>query len=908
MRKAGNSHFLVKFSCKLVLALLPLLVAPAWAFEFLEHPVDSDTYGPTYVTDLDEDNDPDIVTSDGWYENDGQANFTKHLINTVLGSPESAADLDSDGDLDLIGGGSSLVWYENDGDQNFTERLISTGDVGCRFQDNECVVGVDLDGDGDTDVLSGASSAGKIAWHENDGSQNFTERVIATGITAYAIQSVLAIDLDNDNDMDVISSAGSWYENDGMENFTEHALPGTDGNETSAADLDGDNDIDLVVVRDEGYLDPSFTAVAWFENDGNQVFTEHVLGGEDRAYSLHLVDFESDGDTDLVVGWLSNPGMISWFENIGSGAFVRHDAEHYESGSDFPVSAADFDGDGDTDLLSTSSGMSWHENVLGSCSVTLGVDRCKLKPRFRKTGSGTDKVTASCKVLDTYVAVAGIDPSVEQMLFTLDDAGGVCFTAAIDPADCVEKKGSFKCKPPKGTVPYVKVKIKPDRRNPGSYKLKFKAKEADLQCLNYAETPWTMGLTIGDDCGQVDCPSTGQRIECVKPSAAVVQAGDYHTCVLFDNGDVRCWGDPDGGQLGYGNLEKIGNNETPASVGYVDVGGVVAQLASDYPHNCALLDTGTVRCWGRNHRGQLGYGHTNNIGDNEVPASAGDVDVGGTVVQVTVGYDFTCALLDNGAVRCWGDNRYGKLGYGHTNNIGDDETPASAGDVDVGGVVVELFPGDSHTCALLEAGTVRCWGRNRDGQLGYGHTNNIGDDEVPASAGDVNVGGTVVQIVGGYDYTCALLDDGAVRCWGDSRFGQLGYGNTVTIGDDESPASAGDVDIGGKVVQLSATDWHTCALLDTGSVRCWGDGSDGKLGYGNEENIGDDETPASAGAVDVGGTVIQASAAIDHTCALLDNGAIRCWGRGKHGVLGYGNIDSIGDDETPASAGDVLFK
>ena len=148
------------------------------------------------------------------------------------------------------------------------------------------------------------------------------------------------------------------------------------------------------------------------------------------------------------------------------------------------------------------------------CSNTLGFDGCKLKPRFRRNPSKTDKLTVSCKVLNASAAVAGIDPSIERTLFTLDDSGGACFTTTTEPADCVEKNGSFKCKPAKGTVPFVQVKMKPDRRNPGSYKLKYKAKDADMQCLEVIESPWTMGLEIGDDCGQVACPSTGRRIEC----------------------------------------------------------------------------------------------------------------------------------------------------------------------------------------------------------------------------------------------------------------------------------------------------------------------------------------------------------------------------------------------------------
>jgi len=173
--------------------------------------------------------------------------------------------------------------------------------------------------------------------------------------------------------------------------------------------------------------------------------------------------------------------------------------------------------------------------TLPACSGSLGIDQCKLKAKFRKIETKPDKLVVSCKVLDASAAVDGIDPSVEQMLFSLDDAGGVCFTTTTDPADCVEKKGSFKCKPPRGTVPYVQVKIKPDRRNPGSYKLKYKAKDADIQCLDLAETPWTMGLEVGDDCGQAACPSTGRRIECFSMPDLFIHSDDIS--FVSKNGD-----------------------------------------------------------------------------------------------------------------------------------------------------------------------------------------------------------------------------------------------------------------------------------------------------------------------------------------------------------------------------------
>jgi hypothetical protein len=150
-------------------------------------------------------------------------------------------------------------------------------------------------------------------------------------------------------------------------------------------------------------------------------------------------------------------------------------------------------------------------------------------------------------------------------------------------------------------------------------------------------------------------------------------------------------------------------------------------------------------------------------------------------------------LLESGNVRCWGNGTYGRLGYGNTNNIGDDETPGSVGDVNVGAPVAQIATGQN-TCARLTNGNVRCWGR-ADAGLGYMNGEMIGDDETPASAGDVNIGASVAQVAVGTYHACARLTSGALRCWGDGYVGQLGYGNTKFIGDDETPASAGDVPV-----------------------------------------------------------------------------------------------------------------
>ena len=387
-------------------------------------------------------------------------------------------------------------------------------------------------------------------------------------------------------------------------------------------------------------------------------------------------------------------------------------------------------------------------------------------------------------------------------------------------------------------------------------------------------------------------------------------AGRTHTCARFANGTVRCWGEGTNGRLGYASTANVGDQANVGTAGTVNLGGQGAiQIATGEGDTCALFGDGTVRCWGLNNSGQLGYGNTESIGDNETPASVSSVSLGGSAVQIAVGANHNCALLANGTVRCWGLNSSGQLGYGNTESIGDNETPGSVGPVAFGGTAVRISAGGSHTCARLGEGTVRCWGLGTSGRLGYANTTTIGDNEAPSAAGAVGLGGSASLVAAGGSHTCATLANGTVRCWGLNSSGQLGYANTTTIGDNETPAAAGPVDLAGRnAVMVSTGELHTCALTNDHAVRCWGLGTSGRLGYANTTTIGDNETPGSAGAADLGGlSAIDVSAGGSHTCSALANGTVRCWGLNSSGQLGYGNTVSIGDNETPGSAGPVDF-
>jgi alpha-tubulin suppressor-like RCC1 family protein len=403
--------------------------------------------------------------------------------------------------------------------------------------------------------------------------------------------------------------------------------------------------------------------------------------------------------------------------------------------------------------------------------------------------------------------------------------------------------------------------------------------------------------------------------------AGLIDVGAEHACAVLGSGAARCWGHGLNGRLGYGDTANIGDNELPDTAGPVAVGPgrTVRSVAAGDQHTCALLDDGTVRCWGNGANGRLGYGNTNNVGDGvgQSVAAAGPVNLGAgrTATAITAGAGHTCALLDDGNIRCWGVGANGRLGYGPDNgpggtaDVGDNETPGSVDPAVLPAAAVAVSAGGTFTCAILVDGRLYCWGAGAQGRLGYGNTSDIGDDEDPRDAGSVNLGSgrTARAISAGSAHSCAVLDDGTVRCWGNGSNGKLGYANVSDVGDDETPVGPVDLGLGRTARAISAGGQQSCAILDNDTVRCWGQGSGGLLGYGNTTAIGDNETPAAAGPVNVGAgrTVRALNSGNSVTCALRDDGSLLCWGFSGFGALGYGNVNTIGDNETPDTAGPV---
>jgi alpha-tubulin suppressor-like RCC1 family protein len=344
------------------------------------------------------------------------------------------------------------------------------------------------------------------------------------------------------------------------------------------------------------------------------------------------------------------------------------------------------------------------------------------------------------------------------------------------------------------------------------------------------------------------------------PCASALAMGNGHGCALMSGGAVECWGSNTFGELGNGGAA---DSLVPVSVS--NLAGAAAIRAGG-ARTCALAGGGFVECWGDNDGGLLGTVST--AATLRVPTQVSNLS---GVIGLALGSGHACAILSGGSVECWGYNGDGELGDGTTVDRTAPVTPSTPITASA------LAGGYGHTCAVVANGAVKCWGWNISGQLG-----NAG---VPTGAADsrstvpVDVSGLAgaVAVTAGSEHTCALSSAGSVACWGSNVWGQLG---SNVFGQSVAPLT---VDLtGAKAVAITTGDYHSCALLSGGTVKCWGYNADGQLG-----NAG---TTQSNVPVDVSGLAgaTAVSAGAWHTCALLGSGRVKCWGQNRSGELGDG--------------------
>lgn len=380
---------------------------------------------------------------------------------------------------------------------------------------------------------------------------------------------------------------------------------------------------------------------------------------------------------------------------------------------------------------------------------------------------------------------------------------------------------------------------------------------------------------------------------------------------------VQCWGRNNNGGLGNGNTSSV----VPITVTGIINAKTVEVSTDSYSSACAILEDGTVKCWGYNGQGQLGDG---TVSDRYTPVAVSGLS---GVTSISGKYYHYCAVLSDQTVKCWGSNGYGQ--------IGDGTTVTRYVPVTVSGLanIVKVSAGMSHSCALDDQGRVLCWGYNNTGQLGD-KTNASRLTPVPVvgirGAIDIDVDANyscaifkdrkpycwgappfigppyyaeptitpdfveakdyatypqdvfelfqdVKEYTGGLDHQCVLKDGGSVECWGKNVVGQLGDGTYLD-------ALSGTVQVLGlaSVTNISAGDRHTCAATSTGAIYCWGDNANGQLGDGTTISRSSPILAIAAGALKV-------LAGSSHSCAIMAGGAMKCWGANSLGQLGLGH-------------------
>ncbi|MBL8918449.1 MAG: hypothetical protein JNJ54_06280 [Myxococcaceae bacterium] len=329
-------------------------------------------------------------------------------------------------------------------------------------------------------------------------------------------------------------------------------------------------------------------------------------------------------------------------------------------------------------------------------------------------------------------------------------------------------------------------------------------------------------------------------------------------------------------------------------------GVCVAYVVAGTTHTCARMSNGALYCWGDNRFGQLGVGdvapHRSpvRVSLDELGVSKVYLPSGDGEVSADVGL-FTCAIATDNKLRCWGANRSGQLGTG--------ETEARSLPIQVGGLFSEIAKasnGGSHTCAQTADNQLWCWGANANGQLGLGNTT---PQSLPAR---VDTTGFVVdRLTTGTNFTCARGTDGSLWCWGANTSGALGLGDT-----QQRSAPTRVVSMGTQVARLAAGGAHACAFTNDGTPWCWGDNRFGQLG------VGDTMPRLAPTLVGTGmlGVVTQVFTGGSHSCALKTDGTLWCWGDNRSGQLGLGDTDArtlpvqvapdvLGNQVAAASAG-----
>ncbi|HEB27305.1 MAG TPA: hypothetical protein ENI05_05945, partial [Porticoccus sp.] len=425
-------------------------------------------------------------------------------------------------------------------------------------------------------------------------------------------------------------------------------------------------------------------------------------------------------------------------------------------------------------------------------------------------------------------------------------------------------------------------------------------------------------------------------------TAVSVSVGLNHGCAIVVTGAVKCWGSGNYGQLGNGS--DVGSEAAVAVYDFDGVKNSAVEIASGYKHTCALASTGAVWCWGDNTDYQLGVVTEKDFSLTPIVVNGFEgLSDFSKAVDIETSLSHVCAVTPHGALFCWGFNNFGQLGLGfYPERSLPRMVPGLSGGSGASSVV-DVALGSTHSCALLGSGAIKCWGKNKFGQVGIGFDTYFTSSPVEVELFGGGVSDNIaVSISSGSDHNCALLDTNEISCWGENNKGQLGNGkyvdsyipvmvnafDSVKVGEDKISLAlssysscvlmdSGEVwcwgwlgrghaasdyshapvvvrsidDKGSYPMAVSTSGGHYCAINSDGGVECWGNNDDGQLGNGSKIDSVEPVHVVGLDGVNASSSAIKVALGYSHSCALLEVGRVLCWGKGVSGILGNGGED-----------------
>jgi len=358
------------------------------------------------------------------------------------------------------------------------------------------------------------------------------------------------------------------------------------------------------------------------------------------------------------------------------------------------------------------------------------------------------------------------------------------------------------------------------------------------------------------------------------------------SCGLY-LGSAYCWGANDYGQYGDSTTTTLSLPKAMSTSGVLS-GKTIDDISVGVYNACVHTTESKMYCSGMGVRGQLGNGSVTNSSIMVEPTMTGVLS-GKTINKISAGNQFVCAIASDNKAYCWGIGSSGQLGNNSTTT--NNTTPLAVISTGVlsGKTITDISSGYTHTCALDSAGKAYCWGQGGQGQLGNGTISNSLVPVAVTSTGAL-AGKSLVKIYTGFNNACAIDTDGALYCWGQNQYGQLGDGFTANLTTPTLVPMTGLLS-GKTILDVSPGSYHTCAIASDSKVYCWGNNPSGQLG--NNSTTGSVSPVAVDASGALSGKTVQLighGAYRDFNCARASDGQIYCWGINGRGEFGNNTV------------------